>query len=309
MTEPEPAAQRRPRRWRLIAAAGLCGVVLLAWIGQAGFLMALPRQPISNTPADVGLDFRPVALHVDSDTRTPLTLNAWYVPGRRAETVVLLHGRGDSRVGLLPLIRVVHELGYTALAMEFRAHGDSDGTWSSAGAAEQRDLIAALDWVDTNAPTPVAALGYSMGGCVALMVAARDTRLRGVVTEGAPADVPALARHWYGPLTTPALILATPWIRLVTGASPWDARPEQVIARIAPRPLLLIHSRVDRVVPFAHGQRLYRAAGDPKQFWVMEDARHVGGIIHYRREYRMRLGRFFRRVFDQTDTAAPAPAA
>ena len=136
-----------------------------------------------------------------------------------------------------------------------------------------------------------------MGGCAALCVAARDQRIRGVVTEGAVPDLLGLMRHHYGPLTTPIMVAASPWVFLRTGTTPWAARPVAVVHEIAPRPLLFIHSRADRVVPFRMGEQLYAAAAEPKDFWVLDDAPHVGGVTRYTREYRMHLSAFFTKVF------------
>ncbi len=295
-TQGQPPAQTaaRVRRVGLLALVVFLGA---GGVGQYIFLQPLPRNPRAATPREYGMDYRPVELHLDEGARGSLTLRAWYVPGARPETVVLCHGRGDAIAGLLPAVRLVHELGYTAMPIEFRAHGESGGTWSSVGAAEQRDLIAALDWLDTNAPAPVAAFGYSMGGCVALCVAARDERIRGVVTEGAVGNLPREIRRWYGPLAPPMLAAATPWIWLRAGVTPWDARPVRVIHRIAPRPVLLIHSRADRVVAFAGAERLFAAAAEPKEFWIVEEAPHVGAVLEDPKTYRRRLARFLDRVF------------
>ena len=133
------------------------------------------------------------------------------------------------------------------------------------------------------------------------VLAARDARIRGVATEGAVGDVPWEVRRWYGPLSTPLLAAAAPWIWLRAGVTPWDAQPVRVMDRIAPRPVLLIHSRADRVVAFAGAERLYAAADEPKEFWELHDVPHIAAVFERPDAFRRRLADFFTRVF-ATDT-------
>ena len=282
-------------------AVGVLAIgLLVGWIGGRAITQPLPARPVKLTPAAVGVmpgGFTSVRFSSAGGSEHAVTLVGWHVPGTKPETVVICHGRGDSREGMLGLIQVVHELGYTSFVFDFRAHGESGGDWSTVGAAEQQDLIGALDWIDTHAPAPLAVFGYSMGGGVALSVAARDTRVRGVVTEGAIHDVPALLRTWYGPAMVPVVWTAVPWVYLRTGTSLYAARPVRTVAQIAPRPVLIIHSRADRVVPFISGEALYAAAREPKEFWVLKDARHISAIFRRPQEFRRRLSDFFARAF------------
>ena len=161
---PQPPAtvpsRKRRSGLRRAVTIGIAVFVGAGWLGQALYLRPLERMPVHTTPAKYGMpEFRDVTIETDQGRRNALTLNAWYLPGARPETIILCHGRGDSRVGLLPIMHMVHTLGYSTLAMEFRAHGDSEGTWSTIGAAEQRDVTAALNWVDTNGSGPVAVFG------------------------------------------------------------------------------------------------------------------------------------------------------
>ena len=44
-------------------------------------------------------------------------------------------------------------------------------------------------------------------------------------------------------------------------------------------PLLVIHSRNDDIIPFAHGRRLFEAAREPKQFLEMEGGHNEGFVF------------------------------
>jgi fermentation-respiration switch protein FrsA (DUF1100 family) len=55
-------------------------------------------------------------------------------------------------------------------------------------------------------------------------------------------------------------------------------RPQAVVGRIAPRPLLVIHGLRDTKVRPDQGRELYAAAGTPKQAWWVPGAGHVGAF-------------------------------
>lgn len=56
-------------------------------------------------------------------------------------------------------------------------------------------------------------------------------------------------------------------------------------------PVLIAHSRDDDIIPFAHGQKLFAAAGEPKQFLEMRGG-HNEGFIFMREEWVRALARF-----------------
>ena len=97
----------------------------------------------------------------------------------------------------------------------------------------------------------LALVGYSLGSYLALAVAERDRSPRAVVLA-AGGDLPSLA---FAPL-----------LRAVVD-------PMRAIRALAGRPLLMVHGRRDRTILPEQAERLFAAAGEPKeiQWW---DAGH-----------------------------------
>ena len=61
-------------------------------------------------------------------------------------------------------------------------------------------------------------------------------------------------------------------------------------------PVMIVHAEYDEIVPLQHGRRLFEAAPEPKEFYVVKGAHHndlhfVGG-----KAYLDELGRFLGRV-------------
>jgi fermentation-respiration switch protein FrsA (DUF1100 family) len=78
-----------------------------------------------------------------------------------------------------------------------------------------------------------------------------------------------------------------------TGIDATRIRPVDVVARIAPRPLLIIHCMGDRVVPPVNSERNFQAAGEPKSIWRIPTGGHIAGHVVARQEYERRVIEFF----------------
>jgi dipeptidyl aminopeptidase/acylaminoacyl peptidase len=235
-----------------------------------------------------------------------IVLRGWYVPSRNRAAVILGHGHGGQRGQLLPEAQALVQHGYGVLLLDWRAHGESDGTRTTWGAAEIRDFEAGIDFVASRPEVDTArigAIGFSMGATIVALAAERDPRIRAVVLEGMYGSledmVRAEDRRWWDG----AVALST--FRLA-GVPLDSVRPIDALCRIAPRPLMLIIGERDVDIPEGSGPRLYDAACAPKTLWIMPHATHrtyatVGGDA-----YRQRLVAFF----DSTlHVPRPTPAA
>lgn len=218
---------------------------------------------------------RRVALRSDA-----LTLSGEaFVPEDPKLLCVLCHGipgpgpRDPSDAGYAGFARTLAARGFATLWFDFRGVRGQPGEFSIAGWCT--DLEAALDALDTDAEIggiPRAVVGSSAGGAVAIAVAARREDVAAVATLAAPASF-----TFGGLVSDPAKLLQT---FRNTGivhdpAFPPDvdgwwsefaaAAPENLIGKLAPRPVLLVHGDSDEVIPYPHAERLFLAAGEPKE--------------------------------------------
>jgi fermentation-respiration switch protein FrsA (DUF1100 family) len=67
------------------------------------------------------------------------------------------------------------------------------------------------------------------------------------------------------------------------------------IAAISPRPALIIHGQGESVVDPRDAQRLYVAAQEPKEPWLLPNADHCGAYLANRQAYVAKIDAFFRR--------------
>ncbi|WP_246018573.1 alpha/beta hydrolase family protein [Saccharothrix australiensis] len=167
------------------------------------------------------------------------------------------------------------------VALDFRGHGRSDGL-SSVGGDEIHDLAAGAALARRLGYRRVVTVGFSMGASVALRHAALHAeRPDAIAAVSSPSrwwvrDTPAMRRvHWlleqpHGRLAARAL-----GVRL---APPWRTVPEtplEVVHRIAPTPLLLVHGEDDHYFGPAHAHALHRATGGSAELWLEPRVRHA----------------------------------
>ncbi len=67
-----------------------------------------------------------------------------------APIILLLHGNGASRSQFSTHIEWLNQAGFSAMAIDFRGHGESQEESKSFGLLEANDVAAALGWINSN---------------------------------------------------------------------------------------------------------------------------------------------------------------
>lgn len=201
--------------------------------------------------------------------------------------VVLCHGIPSGIVdptdGGYPLLaETLADKGFAAAIFSFRGTGTSGGDFNIVGWA--RDLEAVIEhlWeLPEIDDSHISLVGFSAGASVSICVAAQDKRISSVVSCAGPADFSAITESGKSQQSVD-YFRQTGIIRnedYPASIEEWinDFRKTNAlhdVAGIAPRPLLLIHSTRDPVVPVTDSWKLYEKAGEPKQIIILEGEEH-----------------------------------
>lgn len=301
---------RRSPALTWLLGAGAVGIGAALPMGVAWVFTHPPRRLHKKNPRSaLGIPYARVRLRTEDGVR----LSAWYVPAAPGEesrpprgVVVICHGYYGNRETMLPYLSFLHRERFACLLFDFRAHGWSGGRMATFGISEALDLDAAIDWAseqDDLRGVPLAVLGESMGASVALLVASGDTRVSAVVADSAFARfdsaVEGRLHLAFGPVLGPVI---TPHARRVgerlLGYRIEDIAPVQAIARIAPRPVFLIHGTDDRLISLENAHRLHEAAPENALLWEVEGARHVQSVYVAGEEYSRRVTAFLKSALD-----------
>ena len=208
-------------------------------------------------------------------------LRAWFAKGRpRGGAVLLLHGVGANRKVMLGRARFLHDAGYTVLAPDFQAHGESEGAHITFGARESLDALSAMQFLRTAAPGErVGVIGVSLGGAASLLgpgPVAADALVLESVYPTIQSAVSDRLRVWLGPFGFLGPRLTPQVIGLIsreTGVSAWQLQPIDRVSA-AKSPILMLTGSRDRYTPLDEARALFQRAPAPKQFWIVDGAGH-----------------------------------
>ncbi len=176
---------------------------------------------------------------------------------------------------------------------------------------EIKDLRAALEYLSSRPdvdPSGFGILGVSKGGSTALCVAAEEPRIWGVITDSAFPTRGMLLHYmlrWAEIYSRHVWKYIPGWIFQFLA---WTAQRstekarhcrfaniERAVAKIGPRPWLMIHGEKDGYVTESIARGLFERARRPKELWIVENAKHNGCRQQAPETYRARLAEFFAR--------------
>ncbi len=215
-------------------------------------------------------------------TADGVRLAATHLPNDGGIAVVLAHGfTGHHRKpwqsaiarGLSPYAGIV--------AFDFRGHGRSGGV-STLGDREVLDVDAAVAAARELGYERVVTCGWSMGGSCVLRHAALHGGVDAVVAVSTTSrwrvkDTRPMRRlHWMVEKRGGRLVSRTVYGTRLARA--WEDEPEspvEVVGRIAPAPLLLVHGDRDSYFTMEHPHALYDAAREPKELWLVPGFGHA----------------------------------
>jgi fermentation-respiration switch protein FrsA (DUF1100 family) len=205
-----------------------------------------------------------------------------------APGIVFYHGFTGTRVEAHQLFvhaaRHFCERGFAVLRFDFRGSGESEGLFQDMTlSGEVEDLKTAIDWILGRREVikdKVGVNGLSLGGVVAILTAARNPKIKAVSLWSTPLDISGFER--IEPNISQKL-LEQGYADLSSGYRIGKAflmdldkhNITEAVSKISPRPLLIVHGTKDEVVPLWHAERLYEAAGEPKEKFFIEGADHT----------------------------------
>lgn len=301
---PRPKKQA-PRAWvrfKWSVRLGLLLLVVIAIMVGADAFFYFPSQRIWNRPEEFGLACEDVWFESADGVR----LHGWWLPAEGAPRGTLLHfhGNAENISAHLVLVEWLPRAGYNVLMFDYRGYGRSAGRVTRAGTI--RDGHAAVDYAlarpDVNRDR-LFAYGQSLGGAVAVVVAAERPELRAVVAESTFGSYRRIAALKLCNLAAP------PWLANGTAAMLISDGhdPIDVVRKIAPRPLLVITGGRDTICEAELGRELYDAAAEPKDYWFVPDGEHLGLLEAQPQALRERILACFERSTGSAREAGPQP--
>ena len=210
-------------------------------------------------PADLGLFAEVVTFAAPRGPK----LHGWWLPaaGIVQGTVVYCHGNTGNLGNHVEWIKWLPAHGFQVLTFDYRGYGNSEGSLTRRGTID--DAIAAIDFALSRDPLRVVVFGHSLGGAIGINAVAERPAVRGIVAESTFPSYREAARG-----SVPGL----GWLLQFLVSDGDD--PDDVLDKIPPRPLLVVHGDKDRIVPLSIGMQLFERAEVPKTLHVVAGNGH-----------------------------------
>ena len=232
-----------------------------------------------------------------------VTLRGWLFspPGGSGEAVIVHHGVGDSRGGVLDLVTMLLRHGFQVLNVDSRAHGVSGGSIVTYGILETEDVRRWVAWLrGPRGASAVYGLGESMGAAIMIQTLGEQPPFDAVVAECPFAGFESIVSYRAGRRTGIPQVLLWPvvrsaflYARLRHGVDLYRADPLGCIRR-ATTPVLLIHGEADLDITPEHSRLLHEANPRSTELWVVPGAGHTNAGAIAREEFERRVVEWFR---------------
>jgi uncharacterized protein len=291
------------RRTVRLALAVLIGL-LFSSIFLAESALHIPEHPQPSLPyarafaRTMGAGVESVQLRAADSA----LLDAWlFTPARpNGAAVIVLHGIGDTRTGVLGHAKFLLASGYTVLTPDSRAHGASGGPLVTYGVLESGDVHR---WADLLLHRPgitrLYGAGQSMGAAILIQSLSCGSLFRAIAADCPFATFEQIAydrlaqRGFGGRLVSaPVIGLGMFYARVRYGIDLRQASPAAALAKTQ-TPVLLIHGSADTNIPPRHSRQLHALNLTATELWIVPAAEHVESIGREPAEYARRVLAFF----------------
>ncbi len=219
-------------------------------------------------------------------------IHAWLFDARkqprRDVTVVQFHGNAQNMtIHFASAVWLLDE-GFDLFTFDYRGYGESEGVPNPAGVLA--DSLGALDlaWdLAGKRERSLIVYGQSLGGAIALKaleVWPHKEAVRDIVIESSFLSYQKIGREklsglWF---TWPFQ-----WMAYLLVSDRYN--PADDLGKLSPIPILVMHGMKDKVVPFHHGEDIFRRAGEPKCFIKVPEGGHIRLMNVGNGEYRKDL--------------------
>jgi len=212
------------------------------------------KDQVTNEPTEIE--------KVKITTVDNINLVAWFYNKNieKFKTILFFHGNAGSLENRTYKLNHFKDLNVNFLIIAWRGFGGNAGKPSETGL--YRDAKSAIKWLNLKGVTEenIILYGESLGTGVAVEVA-QNKNYAGVILESPYTSMVNMGKKHY-PLFPVRFLLK-------------DKFESYKKIKKVYVPILVIHGKIDKIVPFAMGKKMYELANEPKFFYFQEYGDHM----------------------------------
>ncbi len=233
-------------------------------------------------------------IHFKTADNLYLTANVYRTDKLPKANIILIHGIRSSKEKYLPVIGLLTQNGYNAIALDLRAHGESEGQYCTFGYKEKDDVSRLITYLQNkqHLKTKFGLWAHSLGAAIGLQTMANDSRIQFAVLESPYAnykqimgDYSSYFLHFDAPFLDDFLLTRS---GEMADFSPDDINPVDVANKIK-QPILLVHGLADKKINPNNSRAIYdKLPLGHKKLWLIKNAGHsdiwqVGGKDYFKK--------------------------
>ncbi|MCI0411462.1 alpha/beta fold hydrolase [bacterium] len=214
--------------------------------------------------------------------------------------VLVCHGLAHDKYSGIRYVQYLLREGYLLVLIDFRNHGESEGTITTYGHYEKQDLLATVRYLrEGGFQGRIGILGASMGASIALMTAAECEEIRAIILDSPFSSLTRISTEWACKMTRcPEAVLqfsirlAYCWLYVAYRFWVPEVEPAAIAKKLR-CPIFLIHGGADEKIPPHHSREIYENVPGEKELWIADNVGHLGVYLNHAREYETRVLQFF----------------
>lgn len=199
--------------------------------------------------------------------------------------------------------------GFAVLRFDFTGLGRSEGEFSESHfSANLKDLESVNDFLTENYKAPSLLVGHSLGGAAVLVAASKLENIEAVATIAAPSDIAHVKQHFSHHIDD---LENKNKFEVNIGGRPFKIDKEfvkdfdkidlpEVISKLR-KPLIILHSPLDKIVGIENAETIYKNAFHPKSFISLDGADHLLSDAKDSRYAGEMIGTWVKRFFEPKD--------
>ncbi len=216
-------------------------------------------------------------------------LHAYEIKNKLNTWVIIVHGYTNSALEMLDVAYNFYKKGYSILLINQRAHGKSDGVYSTHGFYERKDMLSWIDYINKKKKTKIILYGISMGGTV-IMRTVGENLPDNVICAIEDCGFISNYDQFYNQLKylkflpKPIISSFNIFSSIFFGFNIYKFKPEEILMN-GKIPFMFIHGSSDKLVPPKNAYDAYQLYKGKKRLLIIDEAKHMKSSIQDSKKY------------------------
>lgn len=210
-----------------------------------------------------------------------IRLRGWYFKHSKKQNcgIILLHGISESKYQMLPYAPIFWKRGCSLFVYDARAHGESDGKYSTYGFHEKMDLERAVEYfseIDNTPEDQIGIFGVNLGAATALQFADGQYEYGFIIADSPFKDMRSYVEQKYSISYSRLIRFLTPlslsFAELRGDLLVNEVSPEN-IAKLISKPVLLLYDKKEKTISPNESDSIFQNLKTPsKKIFYFENS-------------------------------------